>query len=206
MRLSLPRYGDRFAKFSLSDKTLLQFCLQYGCGVIFFSDPKHADKINFEDVQYSLTLGQVYSLYKYKSFLGDPTDLYEIENKKQHKSLVHYPTEQFIKPTSDMIPAEIREYLSTFLTFKPHIPKVAMKVIPENTAKALPSRTLVFNLSNEDFSTEEQTKDFLQYLRWFLPPSRYVSLFQSNKQVIETVEAPDSPFIPITAQNNQNKI
>lgn len=210
-RLATPHYGEKFENYTFSNSKFLNFCVDHGLGAIIFNSPHAAEVADFDVVSYHLvTFGEVLSFKKYKSFFGDPKDLFEIQERQLHPSIAAETDwhGSIIPPDDQFLPKESREFLKTYIntvTDDIRVPRVAMKVDPSQPMNGFPSRILTINYTVEDFPTKDDAEVFLEYVQWFLPPSMNVSLLQSKK-MLEFIEEEDSPFIVIDSYDEYTNV
>jgi len=197
-RLALPDQMEKFTKYSFKTPEFMDYCLKVGVGVAIFENSKSAE--NPENAQHVFSFGDVISYHYFKSFEGDPIDLYEIQHQSVHPKIHPSMYNTIRPPNNHFLPLESQPFLKLFLESafdnKNYIPKVAMGVDPK---AGFPTRKLLLNLATEEFDNEEEASDFLNCVRWFLPKGRSVGLFKTKAQISEnsdeylTLQGPSPP-------------
>lgn len=188
--LCLPESGEEFDAYSL--KHALSFCLQKGCGIAIFSDPKKNPQ-----PEWVFSFGSLWAFERFGNFIGDPGD--ELPEASLGEILPEAASEASLKtspetspntlveassadagqprqvtvgrPSDDFIPSYARTAISRFLKDTLGLQQARVALVVDPIMK--PSRALMFvDLQPERFEKQEQFVQLMQMLRWFLPATR----------------------------------
>ena len=153
-QLHLPEANTEFQCYVI-DKMLDDFLLESGFGVTIHS--KH-------QVEWVLSYGDLVNYHLNKSFYSDNGFFSKQQNdetiSETEEVMIGIPSESILHKKQRKV---LKEYLTNNEVKEPKILLMARK-----KGNAI-TQDLVFNITNENFETEERYRNVMYYLSWYLP-------------------------------------
>jgi hypothetical protein len=159
LQLVVPDGGEAGV---LSLSRVLDDCLAEGLGLAIFSAG------STDAPAWVFTYGNLLSFSIHGTFDGDPAERRGVEQTQDIPG-VGDDSVLIASPSERYLPTQTRKIIGDFFrnTFRHPDPRIALIIDPQ----ARPARSLMVNLTREDYrGDEEKLRAALYYLSWFLPP------------------------------------
>ena len=195
LRLNIPAPATAFDSNSLGN--LARQAVERGQGAAIFASPSATEP------EYVMSMGVLDSLLTYDSWLGDPVDLHDLEQRgspqeragglqtitttKDQEIMVGSPSPAFLPPhTARALYLHLRD------GWKIAEPRIKVMLNPAFA----PSRSLVINRKLSEFASPEAASAQARFLLWYLLPRRSLILMPEswNQQDLD----PLTNFFPPT--------
>lgn len=154
-QLLMPKKGDEFQSFVI-EKMMDDFLLERGFGVVI--NPGD------ENPEWVLTYGDLLNLHLNGAFFSAESAF----NSNMESEIITEQEEVIVgQPSEAILPDKVRKLLRDFFELNGIIEPKILLIMRKNGDNI--SQDLAFNITPEQFETEEHYRNMMQTVTWYLP-------------------------------------